>query len=810
VTGTVANTYTNTIPAGALTDTQSVANGNVATATLKIVPAGLTVAKAFAPSTLPAGATSVLTITIPNTASGAVNLTAAALTDTLPAGITVASPPNAATTCPSGTVAATAGGTSVALSGASIAANATCTITVGVTGTLVNTYTNTIPASALTDTQNVTNPAPATATLKIIPNNVAIAKAFAPTLIPVGGTSVLTITIPNTATGAIALSAVGLTDSLPTNVVVAPAPNASTTCPSGTVTASAGATTVVLGGATLAAGATCTVTLTVTSGTAGTYTNTIPAGGLTDTQTVSNANPATAQLQVVAATLSVVKTSNPSAANVGPGQTITYTIAVTNNGTVPETNATLTDTLTNATLVHGSVKVNNAVAPDGVVASKTPFGTIAAGATTTIVYNATVVRSAVAGTQVTNGVTVGGDVPCSGAACSASSPANTVELPNLVVVKTIDTLQHEVVLRGQTVTFTMTITNAGTAPASQVVLTDPVPAGVTPLAGTATLGGAPAPGATFSGQTVSVPIGTIAVGASVVVAFQGTISEHATGTPTNVVSVGVAGLAATAHSNPVIAQIVPSTLRVTKTASASVVRVGDRVDYVIQVAPAQGAGYGATTVTDALPQYELYAPGTARVNGKALEPIVHGRTLTWTLPSLTATATIAYATVIQVGTPQNQTLTNEVDVVAVAPGGAPPGRGHGSAQVQTIGSTLGTCYPITGRVYLDLTGSGRYEDNDPGLAVVRIFLDDGEAVVTDAHGRYDFPCVRPGMHAMRLDETTLPAGVVPYHDHSIDSEKSTRRLVHRTYDDTIIEDINFALTGTLPSLPPSPSPPPAP
>ena len=52
------------------------------------------------------------------------------------------------------------------------------------------------------------------------------------------------------------------------------------------------------------------------------------------------------------------------------------------------------------------------------------------------------------------------------------------------------------------------------------------------------------------------------------------------------------------------------------------------------------------------------------------------------------------------------------------------------------------------------------------------------------------------MHALRLDERTLPAGIVPYLDRNIDSEKSTRRLVHHIYDTTIIEDINFAVTGT--------------
>lgn len=98
-------------------------------------------------------------------------------------------------------------------------------------------------------------------------------------------------------------------------------------------------------------------------------------------------------------------------------------------------------------------------------------------------------------------------------------------------------------------------------------------------------------------------------------------------------------------------------------------------------------------------------------------------------------------------------------------------------------------------VYVDVQGSGRFADGDRGLGGVMIFLETGEAVTTDAGGRYDFPCARPGMHASRLDETTLPAGVAPFDDRNIDSERSIRRLVHRTFDATIVQDVNFAVTA---------------
>ncbi|MBV9407705.1 MAG: hypothetical protein JO164_02710, partial [Candidatus Eremiobacteraeota bacterium] len=332
VTGTAPATYTNTIPAGDLNDTQGVTNPNPASAQLIINPT-VTLAKAFSPTAIAPNGTSTLTITIPNTSAGAVALSGMTLTDNLPPGITVATTPNAATTCGAGTATATAGGTSVALSGGTLAANATCTITVSVTGTTPATYTNTIPANALNDTQGVQNPSPASAQLVINPT-VTLGKAFSPTSIPSGGTSTLTITIPNTSAGAVALSGMTLTDNLPSGITVAATPNAATTCPSGTATATAGGTSVALSGATLAANATCTVTVSVTGTVANSYTNTIPANALNDTQGVSNPTPATAPLTITPVPLTIAKAFSPTSILAGGTSTLTITIPNTAGGAV--------------------------------------------------------------------------------------------------------------------------------------------------------------------------------------------------------------------------------------------------------------------------------------------------------------------------------------------------------------------------------------------------------------------------------------------------------------------------------------------
>jgi hypothetical protein len=111
---------------------------------------------------------------------------------------------------------------------------------------------------------------------------VALSKAFFPTTINAGGVSILTITLSNDNTTVATLTA-PLTDTLPSGVVIAPTPNASTTCGSGVVSATAGGTTVSLPtGSTIPAGTpgTCTVSVNVTALAAGSFTNSLAVSAL--------------------------------------------------------------------------------------------------------------------------------------------------------------------------------------------------------------------------------------------------------------------------------------------------------------------------------------------------------------------------------------------------------------------------------------------------------------------------------------------------------------------------------------------------
>jgi uncharacterized repeat protein (TIGR01451 family) len=180
-------------------------------------------------------------------------------------------------------------------------------------------------------------------------NHPVVAKAFSPGSISVGGTSRLTISLSNS-NASTNITGAAFIDTYPANLVNAATPNASTTCPGGTVTASAGSGTVSLSGGSIPAGSSCTVTVDVTSSTGGSYTNTLAAGSVSSTNAGSNTSGGSGLLTVtVSPSLVFLKTlatySDPvngtsSPKNI-PGAEVDYTLMVTNTGAGTVDNNTL-------------------------------------------------------------------------------------------------------------------------------------------------------------------------------------------------------------------------------------------------------------------------------------------------------------------------------------------------------------------------------------------------------------------------------------------------------------------------------------
>jgi len=213
-----------------------------------------------------------------------------------------------------------------------------------------------------------------------------VTKSFVPNTIWIGDTSVLTITINNTSVAG-TLTQVSLTDTLPTDVVIAspalPANSLQNCGGSASLTAPSGGSSITLNNGTIAPNGSCTIRVNVTSSVPGVYTNTIPPRALTNDQEVTNTSPASAPLNVQPVGIS--KGFNPS--NVQAGDITTLTITLENPTSTALTGASLSDTLPGSTLtvVTGSAATTcgagtaTAVSPRTVTLTN---GTIPAGSTT--------------------------------------------------------------------------------------------------------------------------------------------------------------------------------------------------------------------------------------------------------------------------------------------------------------------------------------------------------------------------------------------------------------------------------------------
>jgi hypothetical protein len=146
-----------------------------------------------------------------------------------------------------------------------------------------------------------------------------------------GLSKTLTVRLDNP--NSVVLTGAAFTDSLPTGLVIATPPSATTTCAGGTVIAAAAGTSVRLAGASVPAGGSCIVSVDVLSNISGTYTNTIPAGGVTTVEGVSNAEPSSAAL-IVSTPPSIVKQFSPGVIPAGGRSTLTIVIGNQNASSI--------------------------------------------------------------------------------------------------------------------------------------------------------------------------------------------------------------------------------------------------------------------------------------------------------------------------------------------------------------------------------------------------------------------------------------------------------------------------------------------
>ncbi len=222
------------------------------------------------------------------------------------------------------------------------------------------------------------------------------------------------------------------------------------------------------------------------------------------------------------------------------GDTITYTVTLVNVGAFEAQNVVFTDTPdANTTLVVGSVTTTVGTATAGNNAGDTSVGvdvgTLAAnGGSATITFQVTVNDPIPAGvTEVANQGTASGDnftdtVTDDPDTTDPDDPTRTpvgTGAPNVAATKadalTNDVNSNGLVDGGDTLTYTVTLTNSGTADATNVQFTDTPDANTVLVIGSVTTTAGTVVSGNNGGDTsVTVDVGTLAQGGNVTITFQ--------------------------------------------------------------------------------------------------------------------------------------------------------------------------------------------------------------------------------------------------------------------------------------------------
>ena len=338
---------------------------------------------------------------------------------------------------------------------------------------------------------------------------------------------------------------------------------------------------------------------------------------------VIDGNKPTEEVETKVANITGVKSVDKSTAKVG--DTLTYTIALTNNGNADGT-VTVTDEIpTGTTLVADSITANGSYNEENKTITWTDVK-VEAGKTAEVSFKATI--NSDTKTSVTNKAVIDGN-----------KPTEEVEtrIANITGAKSVDKSTAKV---GDTLTYTITLTNSGNAD-GKVTVTDEVPTG-TRIKDENTTG--------YNKETNTMTWSNVEVkaGKSVELTLEVVVKDDTTDTVKNVAKIDNKEI-------PEKPETKVANITGIKTVDKTEAKVGDTLTYTITLTN-NGNADGTVTVTDEIPTGTTLVADSITANGSYNE---ENKTITWTDVKVEAGKTAEVSFKVTINNDTKTSVTNK-------------------------------------------------------------------------------------------------------------------------------------------------------
>lgn len=356
------------------------------------------------------------------------------------------------------------------------------------------------------------------------------------------------------------------------------------------------------------------------------------------------------------------------------GDNITYDITIANGGLITATTLIITDTLpTGATYVSGGTHVGDKV--------RWTLDTLDPMAQTTVQFVVTA-----ADTIVNADYVVSAD---NGAGATGSNSVTTVVGdPDLAIVKT----GPATAFINKNITYQLTVSNSGNMTATNLMVTDALPAGATYVGS--------ASGGVLVGSTVQWSVPSLAPGAHIILDF--TVRRSTAGTVVNATYAVTAFGGFGATGSAVVTTVVGNpALAVSKT-GPSLVLAGDLIEYALTIANSGTMTATNVLISDTVPTGATYVSGGSE----------NGGVVSWTVPILPPASQVLRQFVVTRATPG--TVVNDDYGVSADGGFGAPGAPSvvtqvGAPNLQIIKTGPGSALPDQHIEYtLFVTNTGNF------------------------------------------------------------------------------------------------------